>query len=485
MSRFWPLSLPLVSLWAIATSGVVLNPNGAIASPHSELPHSPASEPEHFWVNLPPPFPLPATTPERSPSPLASAPTAPTPVFPNVWQLATDGPIEPPTTDTFSPDGFGVEPLSAPAINAAPDPTLESVDTLTTVPETIVPETIIPNHSTTTLVSELVSEAAWETAVEAEAADPVPTVSDPDSTPDPTSTDNDAPSDRPSTDPPPNLALETTAEIDPELGILRLRPLADSEPSVIDPELGILRLRPLAPPPPRRRFVAIAGQIDFFSGNNLLARSEPEADDIFQVGLSLRAVPRLNSRTFLIGSAEISSLRYVKNDDFNYNQLELRFGVYHYLTRRMYTDLHWRNQQFFLLDGGDRFLDTHELRWAVGRIDPINPNLTLNSAYQLQMSWAEPEERSRLSNRFYLGLTQALTPDFEAGLSYQFMLNDYTHQERNSSYHQLLAQLRYEFTDTTSLTVFGGGRWGDSTNDLIDFDTALLGVSFIVNVPLF
>ncbi|MGK7890695.1 MAG: hypothetical protein AB4042_15295, partial [Leptolyngbyaceae cyanobacterium] len=281
------------------------------------------------------------------------------------------------------------------------------------------------------------------------------------------------------------LSPAIPSDLDPELGILRLRPLADSEPSVIDPELGVLRLRPLAPIPPRRRPVSVAGHISFFSGNNLLARSEPEADDIFQVGVSLRAIPKIGSRTFLISSAEVSTLRYVTNDVFNYNQLELRFGVYHYLTRRMYTDFHWRNQQFFQLDGGDRFLNTHQLRWTLGRTDSINPNLDLNSSYQLRLNWADPETRSRVSNRFRLGLTQEFTPDFKAGLSYQLVLNDYTQQDRYDSYQQLLAQLRYDFSDTTSLAVFGGGRWGDSSNDLLDFDTALLGVSFVVNVPLF
>ena len=277
----------------------------------------------------------------------------------------------------------------------------------------------------------------------------------------------------------------TLANVDPELGILRLRPLSGGSAAVIDPELGVLRLRAITPPPERRPTVFLQGSLGVFSGDNLLARTDPLPDTTLNAGLLLRAVPRVGRRTFLIGTAGGSVLRYADNGEFDYNNLEFRLGVYHWLTRRAYVDLHWRNQQFFTRSGGDRFLDNHQARLTLGRVDPLTPHLTLNSSYQLQSSWSDPEERSRLTNRFNLGLSQQLNDQLEAGLSYQLALIDFTQQDRYDSYHQVLAQFRYQMSDTTSLSVFGGGRLGDSSNSFLDFNSTLFGLSLIVNLPLF
>ncbi|NEQ97909.1 MAG: outer membrane beta-barrel protein [Cyanothece sp. SIO2G6] len=447
----------MMSLWTIATGGfVIANSDGAIANPQSKVSQVDTSEPKLPLVMPIDAVSLPISAEGRSLS-QSSSPTSfpntssPNTSFPNVWQLATDIPTERPSVPaaTHRPTDITAEPL------------------------------VSSTQDQYTRISDLIPAPPLALALEPEPEDIAQNVPSAEDSPVSSESSNNP------TDAVSSLEPDIISDIDPELGVLRIRPLADSNPTVIDPELGVLRIRPIAPPLRRRRPISVAGRMSFFSGNNLLARSEPEADDIFQVGLSLRAVPRIAPRTFLISTAEVSTVRYFENDAFNYNQLELRFGVYQALTRRMYTDLHWRNQQFFRVDGGDRFLNNHQLRWTLGRTDPLNAKLDLNSAYELRMRWSDPAERNYLSNRFRLGLTQELTPDLRAGLSYQLVLNDYTRQDRYDSYHQLFAQLRYELSDNTSLAVFGGGRWGDSTNEFIDFDTALIGVSFAVNVPLF
>ena len=294
----------------------------------------------------------------------------------------------------------------------------------------------------------------------------------------------------------PNLENLDLENLDPELGLLRLHPLSndisgtDSSAAVLDPELGVLRLRAIpqtveAPATRKRSIVFAQGHLGFFSGNNLLARTEPLPDTTLQTGLTFRAVPRLGRRTFLVGTAGGSLLNYADHGEFDYRQLDLSLGVYHWLNRRTYVDVGWRNQQFFAEDGGDRFLNDHQARLSVGRADQLTPNLSLDSTYHLQASWSDPTERSRLTNRFSLGLSHPISSTVDASVSYQLALIDFTQQDRYDSYHQFLAQLQFGFSEEGTITVFGGGRLGDSTHSLIDFDSTLFGLSLVMNVSLF
>ncbi|NET10647.1 MAG: hypothetical protein F6K16_39335 [Symploca sp. SIO2B6] len=273
--------------------------------------------------------------------------------------------------------------------------------------------------------------------------------------------------------------------IDPELGILRVRPVSGSDATVIDPELGILRLRAIPPPKEQRSSVFISGHYGFLSGDNLLAREDPLDDMTLRVGLQLRAVPRIGRRTFLIGTAGANLLKYADHGELDYHNLAFRFGVYHQLARRTYIDLHWRNHQFFAQSGGDRFLNDHQLRISLGRVDQLTPDLMLRSSYHFQSNWSDPSDRSRLINRFSMGLSQELTSDLNVGLSYQLALIDFTQQDRYDFYHQLLAQVQYAASDSVTFSFFAGGRLGDSSHSLVDFDSTLFGLSLGLNFPLF
>ena len=284
-------------------------------------------------------------------------------------------------------------------------------------------------------------------------------------------------------------------DLDPELGILRLRLLSNdasgvpSSAAVLDPELGVLRLRAIPqtsePIVEENSVVFAQGNLGFFSGNNLLARTEPLSDVTLQSGLSLRVVPRLGPRTFFVGTAGGSVLNYADHSEFNYKELDLNVGIYHWLNQRTYVDVGWRNQQFFAEDGGDRFLNDHQARFSVGRTDQLTSDLKLDSAYHLQASWSDPTDRNRLINRLSVGLSHPITSEVNASVWYQLALIDFTQQDRYDSYHQFLAQLQFELSEEVTLTVFGGGRLGDSTHSLIDFDSTLLGISLAMNFALF
>ena len=279
-------------------------------------------------------------------------------------------------------------------------------------------------------------------------------------------------------------AITDASTSDPDLGILRLYPGVDTVNGT-DPDLGILRISPVSPERPRRRAVSVIGEASIWGGDNLLARTDPISDNTLRIGLGLRATPQIGPRTFLVGEIEGTTVRYAENGTLNYRGLETQLGVYHRLSRRAYADVRWRNRLLFTQDGGDRFLNDHQFRVSLGRTDPLTPRLKLRSAYQFQTNWADPERRNRLMNRFRLSLSQEITRDVEAGLFYNFTLADFTRRDRYDTYHQLLAQLRYNASDDVSFSVFGGGRWGNSSLSTIDFDTLLFGLQFRVNVPLF
>lgn len=281
--------------------------------------------------------------------------------------------------------------------------------------------------------------------------------------------------------------LEEASPFDPELGNLRLEEEQEVvDASQLDPELGNLRLREQEVQRARSQpVVFLQGRVDYFQSDNIFSGVDPIDDGLVRSGLTLFAVPSLGPRTYFIPSINGNFIRYNSQEEFDYD--ELRFGatLYHQFTPRMYGEVGWANQQLFTAQGGDRFLDDHSIRLGLGRKDKLANALTLETFYQFRVSFAEPETRSRLINSLGASLVYQPLSDLEAAIDYQFVLSDFTQQDRLDEYHQLLARLSYAMTRNTRLVVFGGFSFGDSTNDSIDFDSSIFGVGLSVNLPLF
>ncbi|HHP7244924.1 MAG TPA: hypothetical protein ACFE0H_09590 [Elainellaceae cyanobacterium] len=274
---------------------------------------------------------------------------------------------------------------------------------------------------------------------------------------------------------------------DPELGILRLRELPYGPADISDPELGNLRLRETETRlTPDRPSVYLQGRVGFFWSDNIFSSQiDPVNDGLFQTGLSLYAVPQIGQRTYLTALVSGELLRYFDETEFNYDELQLSLGAYHALTRRTYLDVKWLNQQLFDEDDNDRFLNDHQFRLAIGRRDRLSQDLYLNTSYQARLSLADPETRSRVFNLFNVSLGYEIQPSLRADVFYQFALIDFTQQSRNDRYHQLIAQLSYQLSRSTRISIFGGARLGNSSDSNIDFDSGLFGINFGVNLPLF
>jgi hypothetical protein len=288
--------------------------------------------------------------------------------------------------------------------------------------------------------------------------------------------------------------LEPTAKLeDSELGVIITKPVEE-----LDPELGLPRLqerllepRPL-PSAARQPSVYLVGRVDYFRTTNVFSGVDPVNDGLIRSGLTLFYAPAIGRNTYLVTSIDGSLIRYGNLGYLNYNELRLRAGVLQRLSPRTFGEIGWSNQQLFatkegLRDAlhGDRFLNDHAIRFELSRQDTLSTKLALNTFYQLRMSFADPNDRSRLINSFITSLSYSWSPNFQTALDYQVAWSHFTQQPRDDVYHQLVARLTYTITPQSQFNVFSGFSFGDSSDSRIDFNSFILGVGIVLNLPLF
>ncbi|XGV94480.1 MAG: outer membrane beta-barrel protein [Leptolyngbya sp. BL-A-14] len=302
---------------------------------------------------------------------------------------------------------------------------------------------------------------------------------------------------------------------DPELGVLRLQ-VPRNAPSTLpvnnagqnqtesaqpacasgvqpDPELGCLPLQPLLPPPPPRQpAVFFLVHLDYFRSSNVFSAVDPVDDGLVRPGLTLFAAPALGRNTYFVGSIDGNLVRYNTQSQIDYNELRFRAGIFQRLSPTMFGEIGWSNQQLFIagsklpgLPIGTRFLNDHAIRFELSRRDQLNKRLSLNTFYQLRLSFADPDIRSRVLNSFIASFSYDFQPNLQVGLDYQFALANFTAIRRDDQYHQLAARLTYTAFRNTQFNVFVGYSFGNSSDPTIDFSGLILGVSMTVNFGLF
>jgi hypothetical protein len=264
-----------------------------------------------------------------------------------------------------------------------------------------------------------------------------------------------------------------------------------------DPELGLpcIPTEPLPPPTlpvPRQPLLYLLPRLDYFRSNNIFAAVNEVDDGLVRPGITLLTFPRIGTNTYLSAAVDGSLVRYSNQTEFNYNELQFRAGVFQVLSPRMFGEIGWTNQQLFIasddLPGiaeGSRFFNDHALRFELSRRDPLNSRLELNTFYQFRLSFAEPSDRSRISNTLSAALSYNILPNLQAGLSYQFALTDFTRRDREDIYHQLIGRLTHTMFRNTQFTLFAGYSFGSSTEPGVDFDSLILGITLSVNLGLF
>ncbi len=242
-------------------------------------------------------------------------------------------------------------------------------------------------------------------------------------------------------------------------------------------------------PPVSKPIGFLLGRVSYFRTNNLFSSDvDPIQDGLIYSGLTLATAPlKLGAKTYLSGSIDGNIISYIDQSEFNYNQLRLNVDLYRQLSKRMYGEIGWSNQQLFYarnskrygFASGDRFLNENSFHLSLGRRDPLSSKLMLDSYYEFRVSLGEtPEKRNRVINSLSLGLNYYLQKPLQVGLNYQVNLSNFTERDREDFYHRLFSSLNYRLSDTSSVSAQAGVSIGNSTESSIDFNGWFFNVNY-------
>jgi hypothetical protein len=285
-----------------------------------------------------------------------------------------------------------------------------------------------------------------------------------------------------------------------------LLPPKQPSQSESDRELGLqVRLLPLEqqPLPPAQQPVVkfksvgyLRGRVGYFQTNNIFSSDDnPIEDGLIISGLTLAsAYLPLGSKTYLNGSIDGNLIRYLNQSQYHYNQVRFNLSIYQQLSRRMYGEISWSNQQLFYANNsdrldsfkaGDRFLNEHSLQLSLGRRDPLTPKLTLDSFYELSVNFADPQSRNRIVNYFWVSLNYKLQEPLQVGINYQMNLSDFTQRDREDQFHRLFGHLNYRISDTSNMNVQAGVSLGSSNAENINFNGWFFSINYSLQLGRF
>ncbi|MEH1982693.1 MAG: hypothetical protein V7L27_26090 [Nostoc sp.] len=266
-----------------------------------------------------------------------------------------------------------------------------------------------------------------------------------------------------------------------------------------DRELGLrVRLLPLEqqPPPPKEQPVVkfksigyLQAHIGYFETSNIFSSHDsPIEDGLIFSGLTLAsAYFPLGSKTYLNGSIDGNLIRYINQSQYDYNQVRFNLNIYQQLSRRMYGEISWSNQQLFYANNsdrldsfkaGDRFLNENSLQLSLGRRDPLTPRLILDSFYEFSVNFSDPQSRNQIINSFWVSLNYYLQKPLQVGIDYQMNLSDFTQRDREDQFYRLFGHLNYQISDTINMNMQAGVSLGSSTDENIDFDGWFFSINY-------
>jgi hypothetical protein len=288
------------------------------------------------------------------------------------------------------------------------------------------------------------------------------------------------------------IIAKPQAEVNRELGRIIAKPATDGKPIE---QLPFPETPSKTPPVSKKQPLVtkpigfLLGRVSYFQTNNLFSSDiDPIQDGLIYSGLSLASAPlKLGTKTYLSGSIDGNIISYIDQSEFNYNQLRFNVDLYRQLSKRMYGEIGWSNQQLFYardskrygFASGDRFLNENSFHLSFARRDPLSSKLMLDSYYEFRVSLGEtPEKRNRVINSLSLGLNYYLQKPLQVGLNYQANLSNFTERDREDFYHRLFSSLNYKLSDTSSLSAQAGISIGNSTESSINFSGWFFNVNY-------
>ncbi|HSM83472.1 MAG TPA: hypothetical protein VLS96_17425 [Nodosilinea sp.] len=312
-----------------------------------------------------------------------------------------------------------------------------------------------------------------------------------------------APESRPEADPAETQLAQAAEEEplsqDPELGVIQVRGLLE------DNDLGILRIRqqpniPAQATQPQPKIGFLSARLAIASSDNILLAANDvgglTGDTFLRPSLAFSVYPAVGPQTVFISTVDLGLQRYGRESALNYDDLRFRVGLRQGLTPRSYGQLLFTYQELFRPGGNrSRFFKNTALGLTLGRRDPITPQIALDTYYIVQFNGAQSRSEtasgpvstdfSRIFQTAGGYLSYQIAPRWQAGISYQLNLIDYTAQERYDAFQQVIGQVVYQVAPAVRLNLYGGISFGRSSEPRVRFDDSFFGAVIEANVPIF
>ena len=294
-----------------------------------------------------------------------------------------------------------------------------------------------------------------------------------------------------------------------DLGIIRAVPTRSrqNDPD-LDEDLGIIRTvqTARAAAAPKQPTAFLTGRLGFFDTNNALRRenifnNQPFDNEIYQAGLSLLFFPKLSETTNLYAIVETNIARYGDNvierslfvEDAptnqiitpNYNEVETQIGLRQKLFPRTFAQIGWRNQLLFNEGYRKREFTANYIDAQLSHRAILGSRTWLDGFYQARLGFTSVESADKFRQTFTLSLNHRFTRDFRTSVLYQLDLSDFTQVRRYDTYQQVLGIVSYNITPESRISVFGGTRFGRSSDARFTLDDTFYGAGLNVTVPLF
>ncbi len=281
------------------------------------------------------------------------------------------------------------------------------------------------------------------------------------------------------------VVSESFPILDDELGTLRLIQLRSRD----NEDLGVLRLlqtAEAAPPPKPAPIAFLGGRLGFVNVDNVFRSPVNSIEEqIYQAGLALYLSPKLSDNTGVYAIAETNIARYNEFSEVNYNEIQLQIGLRHRFLPQTYAQIGWRNQRLYSPGYREKLFGVQYLDALVSHRAILTPRTWVDGFYQMRLGFADPEEASRFRQTLTLSLNYGVSRNLRTSLLYQLDFDDYTQIDRFDTYQQILGLISYNITPESRISLFGGTRFGNSSDDDIDLDDTFYGAGLNVNVPLF
>lgn len=281
------------------------------------------------------------------------------------------------------------------------------------------------------------------------------------------------------------VVSETFPTLDDELGTLRLIQLRARE----NEDLGVLRLLQTAesvPEPPKPPVAFVSGRLGFVDLDNVFRSPESRmSEQIYQSGLAVYFLPKISQDTSLYAIAETNLARYNNISEVNYNEVQLQIGIKQRLLRNTFAQIGWRNQRLYSPGYRDQVFGVQYIDALVSHRQILTPKVWIDGFYQARLGFADPSRSSRFRQTFTASFNYGISRDLRTSVLYQLDFDDYTQIPRFDTYQQVLGVVSYRITPEARVTVFGGTRFGRSSDSAIDLDDTFYGAGLNVTVPLF